>query len=257
MDRKQIARILDQLVAGELDAEGGLEALSHLGFEDLDYAKIDYHRALRCGFPEVIFGAGKTPEQIAGIVTDLVSKGDNALVTRLEAGPAAQLAEQFPQADYHALARTLSLVQSPPEPRDARIAIISAGSSDAAVANEACETLRFLGFSPQLIQDVGVAGIHRLLSRQGELRHYEAIIVAASMEGALPSVIGGLVPAPVIAVPTSVGYGASFGGVSALLGMLNSCASGVTVTNIDNGFGAACAAARIAFAIEARVSSRD
>ena len=245
MDRDRLHHLLERVRAGELPVAEALAAAGELGVADLDFAKIDYHRHLRCGFPEVIFGAGKTPTQIIGILRDFAARGANALVTRLAPEAAAVVQAELPAAQYLAEAGVLTLLAQPPTPRAGRIGILSAGTSDARVAREATETLRFLGFTPTLIQDVGVAGIHRLLAKQRELRELQVIIVVAGMEGALPSVVAGLVAVPVIAVPTSVGYGASFGGVAALLGMLNSCGSGVTVCNIDNGFGAAAAAARI------------
>jgi len=193
--------------------------------------------------PEMIFGEGKTVEQITAIMTVMADKGSNILVSRLARDKADQVLSSFPAAGYHSEARCLTLEHQPPEQRGkGTILVVSAGTSDIPVASEALVTARFLGNQVEQIYDVGVAGIHRLLARSEQLTAAAVIIVVAGMEGALPSVIGGLVDKPVIAVPTSVGYGASFGGIAALLGMLNSCASGVTVVNIDNGFGAACAA---------------
>lgn len=245
MQPERLADILRRVEAGQLPAAAALAQLAHLGYDDLDFAKLDHHRHLRCGFPEVVFGAGKSDEQVLAIAAALLERGENLFVTRLRPETAAALRHRYPQAEHDALAQCLSCCPHPTAPRPGHIGILSAGSSDAPVAREAWQTLRFFGHSPELIQDVGVAGLHRLLAQAPRLRELQVLIVVAGMEGALPSVVAGLLPLPVVAVPTSVGYGASFGGIAALLGMLNSCASGVTVCNIDNGFGAACAAARI------------
>lgn len=243
MQEDQLRELLGQVARGELTPHQGVERLRHLPFEDLGFAQVDHHRALRQGQPEVIFGQGKTVEQIRVIVENLYERGSNVLVTRLEQDRARELQALLPATVYHADARCLTLeMTAKQEQGRGTILIVAAGTSDLPVASEALVTVRFMGNQAELLCDVGVAGIHRLLSRMELLRSATVLIVVAGMEGALPSVVGGLVDRPVIAVPTSVGYGASFGGIAALLGMLNSCASGVTVVNIDNGFGAACAA---------------
>lgn len=243
MQESQIHAILEQIASGRLSSTVGLEQLRHLPYQDLGIAQVDHHRGLRQGQPEIIFGQGKTVEQIRRIMQAMVERGSNVLVTRLDADKAAELLAVFPAADYQAEARCLTLETVPVTPQGrGTILVISAGTSDIPVASEAVVTARFLGNQVEQLFDVGVAGIHRLLARMELIRSATVLIVVAGMEGALPSVVGGLVDRPVIAVPTSVGYGASFGGIAALLGMLNSCASGVTVVNIDNGFGAACAA---------------
>ncbi|MDD2850602.1 MAG: nickel pincer cofactor biosynthesis protein LarB [Desulfuromonadaceae bacterium] len=246
MDHDFLKTMLDSVQKGELPVADALQQLRHLPFQDIGCAQIDHHRHLRQGMPEMIFGAGKTVEQIVTIVTAMIEKGSNILVTRLDEEKGAQLVAAFPEASYDADARCLILELKPPELRGKGIIlVVSAGTSDIPVAAEALVTARFLGNRVDYFYDVGVAGIHRLLARRKQLSAASVIIVVAGMEGALPSVVGGLVDKPVIAVPTSVGYGASFGGIAALLGMLNSCAAGVTVVNIDNGFGAACAASQI------------
>lgn len=238
--------MLNSVREGGLSVEDALQQLRQLPFEDIGCAQVDHHRHLRQGMPEMLFGEGKTAEQIVAITTAMSDRGSNVLVTRLTPEKAGQVANVFPAANYHDEARCLTLEHKPPELRGrGTILVISAGTSDIPVAAEALVTARFLGNQVEQIYDVGVAGIHRLLARREQLNSAAVIIVVAGMEGALPSVVGGLVDKPVIAVPTSVGYGASFGGIAALLGMLNSCASGVTVVNIDNGFGAACAASLI------------
>lgn len=243
MGEEQLKILLQAIAEGGLSPEQGLEQLRHLPFEDIGFAQVDHHRSLRQGQPEVIFGQGKTVEQIGRIMKVMADRNSNVLVTRLEQVRAVELLAVFPQASYHAEARCLTLETTPRQEQGrGTILVVSAGTSDLAVASEAVVTARFLGNKTELLCDVGVAGIHRLLAHLQLIRSATALIVVAGMEGALPSVVAGLVDRPVIAVPTSVGYGASFGGVAALLGMLNSCASGVTVVNIDNGFGAACAA---------------
>jgi NCAIR mutase (PurE)-related protein len=222
-----------------------LERLATLPFEDLGFARLDHHRALRRGFPEVVFGSGKTPEQIATIVERIASRGQNALVTRASGEAAAAVMARVPSAVYHETARALTARAAEPEPLSGRVAVVCAGTSDIPVAEEAALTAEFHGAGVERIYDVGVAGLHRLLDRTQSIRQADVVIVVAGMEGALPSVVGGLVEAPVIAVPTSVGYGAAFQGLAALLAMLNSCASGVAVVNIDNGFGAGYLAATI------------
>jgi len=243
MVEEGLQELLQAIAGGTLSPEQGVERLRHLPFEDLGFAQVDHHRQLRQGQPEVIFGQGKTVAQIGRIMEAMVARGSNVLVTRLEEMRAVELLAVYPRSIYHADARclTLEITQKQQQGRGT-ILIVAAGTSDLPVASEALVTARFMGNRAELLCDVGVAGIHRLLSRMELLRSAIVLIVVAGMEGALPSVVGGLVDRPVIAVPTSVGYGASFGGIAALLGMLNSCASGVTVVNIDNGFGAACAA---------------
>lgn len=243
MQESQIRAILEQIADGGLSCEQGLELLRHLPYEDIGIAQVDHHRSLRQGQPEVIFGQGKSVEQISRIMETMIKRGSNLLVTRLDEDKATALREAFPTAVWHAAAHCLTVETTAlAESGRGTILVISAGTSDIPVASEAVVTARFLGNRVEQLFDVGVAGIHRLLARQELLRSAAVLIVVAGMEGALPSVVGGLVDRPVIAVPTSVGYGASFGGIAALLGMLNSCASGVTVVNIDNGFGAARAA---------------
>ena len=231
---------------GDLAIDDVLERLKHLPFEEIGCATIDHHRGLRQGFPEVILGEGKTVGQIEQIIAAMADKGSNILVTRLEEARAATIRQGFPTARYHADARCLTIEQKLPElVGKGKILVVSAGTSDIPVAAEAIVTARMMGNEVEHLYDVGVAGIHRLLARRELLLSAAVIIVVAGMEGALPSVVAGLVGKPVIGVPTSVGYGASFGGIAALLGMLNSCAAGVTVVNIDNGFGAAYAASLI------------
>jgi NCAIR mutase (PurE)-related protein len=246
MTSEHIKTLLDSVRNGTLEIDDAVECLRHLPFQDIDCAQVDHHRQLRQGMPEVIFGEGKSVEQICRIMTAMADKGANVLVTRLSADEAGEIASVFPSAVYHSDARCLTLEQRAVE-RQGRgvILVVSAGTSDIPVAAEALLTARFMGNDTEYLYDVGVAGLHRLLARRELLCSASVIIVVAGMEGALPSVVGGLVDKPVIAVPTSVGYGASFGGIAALLGMLNSCAAGVTVVNIDNGFGAACAASLI------------
>ena len=246
MDPAKIRDLLERVRSGDASIDEAQDALKHLPFADLGYAMVDHHRALRQGVPEVILGEGKTSEQIAGIAQELARTGQNVLVTRLDEAKAKDVLPQIRGMRYAALARTATLEQAPIPPLgSAPVALVSAGTSDLPVAEECAETMRMLGVAAERVYDVGVAGIHRLLHKRDVLARTSAVIVVAGMEGALASVIGGLVDVPVIAVPTSVGYGASLGGLAALLGMLTSCASGITVVNIDNGFGAAFAAARI------------
>jgi NCAIR mutase (PurE)-related protein len=244
MDLDHLKHLLTSLQQGELSVDDAMERLRHLPFEELEDATIDHHRALRQGVPEVVFGATKSVGQVERIVAALLAKGNNVLVTRLEEEKALQVQKAFPGATYHADARCLTIEQKPVAISGrGTILVVAAGTSDLPVAAEAVVTARMLGNHVEQLLDVGVAGIHRLLARREQLFSASVLIVVAGMEGALPSVVGGLVSRPVIAVPTSVGYGASFGGIAALLGMLNSCAAGVTVVNIDNGFGAGYAAA--------------
>ncbi len=237
MDVRQLRELLEAVKSGDRSTEDAIESLRHLPFEDLGFAKVDHHRALRQGFPEVIFAEGKTSEQIVQISEKILARDCNLLVTRASERIAKELLARFPKAEYNSLARTVSVIVNPMEQRKG-ILVVSAGTSDLPVAEEAVETARMMGNHAEQLYDVGVAGIHRLLDNRGKLSEARVIIVVAGMEGALASVVGGLVDKPVIAVPTSIGYGASFGGLAALLAMLNSCASGVSVVNIDNGFGA-------------------
>ena len=246
MNQEYLKTMLNSVRQGGLSVDEAVQQLRQLHSQDIGCAQVDHHRHLRQGMPEMIFGEGKTAEQIAAITAAISGRGGNVLVTRIDKEKAGLVLSAFPAAFYHAEACCLTLEKRPPEQRGkGTILVVSAGTSDIPVAAEALVTARFLGNQVEQLFDVGVAGIHRLLARQDQLAAASVIIVVAGMEGALPSVVGGLVDKPVIAVPTSVGYGASFGGVAALLGMLNSCASGVTVVNIDNGFGAACAASLI------------
>jgi NCAIR mutase (PurE)-related protein len=239
---ERLLELLAQIKAGTLTPEEGVNRLSHLPYEDLGYAKIDHHRTLRTGMPEVIYAAGKTDDQVVEIFSRMAEQGGNVLATRASASAAKQVLTRIPRAIHHEIARTISLRQMEPPPLPGTVAILCAGTSDLPVAEEACATAEMLGHHVARFFDVGVAGLHRLLAHREALTEARVIIVCAGMEGALPSVVAGLVSAPVIAVPTSVGYGAAFGGVAALLGMLNSCSPNIGVVNIDNGFGAACLA---------------
>ncbi|MDP3182844.1 MAG: nickel pincer cofactor biosynthesis protein LarB [Desulfobaccales bacterium] len=246
MDIKVLEQLLAEVQAGRLSVEAALARLRTLPFEDLGFARVDHHRQLRQGFPEVVFAAGKSLDQVRGIVTALKQKSQHILVTRLSAEKAAALLSDFPEARYHPDSQVLTLSQGEvPDRGRGLIVVLSAGTSDIPVAEEAALTARLMGHRVETVYDVGVAGLHRLLAYQDLLAQATVFIVVAGMEGALPSVVGGLVDRPVIAVPTSVGYGASFGGLAALLAMLNSCATGVAVVNIDNGFGAGYLAALI------------
>lgn len=238
--------LLEDLAAGRVTVGDVLTRLETLPFESLDFACVDHHRALRCGFPEVIFGQGKTPEQVEQIFAKLAAGGGNVLATRVAPDAAERVQARLPRADYHPTARVLTLRQQQPvTPATGLVAVVCAGSADLPVAEEARLTAEIMDQPTRAVYDVGVAGLHRLLARSADLRAARVVVVVAGMEGALPSVVGGLVRAPVIAVPTSVGYGASFHGLAALLAMLNSCAAGVSVVNIDNGFGAGYQAALI------------
>jgi NCAIR mutase (PurE)-related protein len=230
--------LLQEVREGRTSPEEALERLRNLPFEDLGFAKVDHHRALRRGFPEAVFGAGKTPAQVRAIVESITARGQNVLVTRASREVFEAVAALRPETEYHEAAGCVSVRVVPPPSLGGRVAVACAGTSDVPVAEEAAVTAAFHGSEVDRIYDVGVAGLHRLLDRAPLIRAADVVIVAAGMEGALPSVVAGIVEAPVIAVPTSVGYGASFHGLAALLAMLNSCASGVAVVNIDNGFGA-------------------
>ena len=246
MDLNDLKHLLTAVQAGDLSVDEGLDRLRNLPFEDTGVAMIDHHRALRQGVPEVVLGEAKTAEQIVTIVARMSAHGDNVLVTRISGEKADVLSKHHPEGEYDPVSRTFALRRKPHEDLGrGKVLVICAGTSDLPVAREAAVTARMFNNDVVELVDVGVAGIHRLLAHTSALREAGVIIVVAGMEGALPSVVGGLVDVPVIAVPTSVGYGAAFGGIAALLGMLNSCAGGVTVVNIDNGFGAAFAATRI------------
>jgi NCAIR mutase (PurE)-related protein len=246
MDIKILEQLLEEVRGGSLPVTEALERLRTLPFENLGFARVDHHRQLRQGFPEVIFAAGKSLDQIRGILTALQPKTANILATRLAPEKAAALLPEFPEARYHPDSQVLTIIQGEvPDRGRGVIVIMSAGTSDIPVAEEALLTAQIMGHRVEALYDVGVAGLHRLLAHQELLSKATCFIVVAGMDGALPSVVGGLVDRPVIAVPTSVGYGASFGGLAALLTMLNSCATGVAVVNIDNGFGAGCLAALI------------
>jgi len=245
MNVEQIRQLFEDVRAGKVTPDEAVQRMHHLPFEDLGFAKVDHHRLLRNGMPEVIFGQGKTSEQVSGIFGRLAERGTNVLVTRAAPEHWDTLRNNFPGATYHEQARAIVLLQDNKKYGKGRIAVVSAGTSDIPVAEEAVVTAETMGNEVDRLYDVGVAGIHRLLANRDVLHAARVVIVCAGMEGALPSVVGGLVGIPVIAVPTSVGYGASFQGLAALLGMLNSCASNVSVVNIDNGFGAAYVASVI------------
>ncbi|MFM8412021.1 MAG: nickel pincer cofactor biosynthesis protein LarB [Alphaproteobacteria bacterium] len=246
MNPKRLRELLGRVADGEVPVDRALDEIKHLPFEDLGFARVDHHRALRVGFPEVIFGEGKTASQIAAIARRLAAAGHNVLVTRIAPMAAAEVAGEIPGSVHDPVARTLTIrVADEPVATRGTVLVLAAGTTDQPVAEEAVRTLEAFGQPFDRLYDVGVAGLHRLLDAREAIVSASVLIVVAGMEGALPSVVAGLVDRPVIAVPTSVGYGASFGGLAALLGMLNSCASGVTVVNIDNGFGAAVAAAAI------------
>lgn len=245
MDQEQLRLLLEQVKTGAVDVDAAIGRMRHLPFEDLGFAKIDHHRALRHGMPEVVFGKGKTPEQVAELATRLLSEARNILITRADPAMAKLVCERVPDAEYFPLSGAIRVWRDKTLTGKGTIAVISAGTSDIPVAQEAQVTAEVMGNQVDVIFDIGVAGIHRLMSNRERITAARVVVVCAGMEGALPSVVGGLVSSPVIAVPTSVGYGASFHGLAALLGMLNSCASNVTVVNIDNGFGAAYVASLI------------
>jgi hypothetical protein len=239
MNVQKLERLLKNVKTGKISIDEAITHLKSLPFEDLGYARIDHHRSLRKGFPEVIWGEGKFPSQILSIMKELKRKGQNILITRLDGGKAKVIQKVFPKSQYYPRSKVLTYLIHPLKPEGkGTILVITAGTTDIPVAEEAVVTAQFMGNHVETLYDVGVAGIHRLLSERERLEAARVLIVVAGMEGALPSVVGGLVDRPVIAVPTSVGYGTSFGGVTALLAMLNSCASGIAVVNIDNGFGA-------------------
>jgi pyridinium-3,5-biscarboxylic acid mononucleotide synthase len=246
MDVKLLEQLLEEVQAGRVSPAQALERLRHLPFENLGFARVDHHRALRQGFPEVVFAPGKDVGQLRGILSSLAVGSDHILVTRLAPDKAEVLLADFPEARYHPLSQALTLSRGEvPDRGRGVIVVISAGTSDLPVAEEAALTARIMGNRVETLYDCGVAGLHRLLAHQQLFAQAAVFVVVAGMEGALPSVVGGLVERPVIGVPTSVGYGAAFGGLAALLAMLNSCANGVGVVNIDNGFGAGYLAALI------------
>ncbi len=242
-----LKQLLEAVAQGKIDPAIALEKLKHFDFEPIEeYARIDHHRSLRTGFPEVIWGPGKTPEQIVGIINAMRSRNPVVMATRIEPEVYAQLQAEIPELHYYAQSRICALVEAEIKPRHPGvISILSAGTADLAVAEEAAITAELSGFEVKRLWDVGVAGIHRLLNNRHVVQSADVLIVVAGMEGALPSVVAGMADCPVIAVPTSIGYGASFNGLAALLTMLNSCAAGIGVVNIDNGFGAAVLAGQI------------
>jgi len=246
MDTTALKNLLNNVKAGKIDIAEALRKLKELPFEDIGFATIDHHRSLRRGFPEVIYGPGKKAEEIVKISEKMIGKGENVLITRLTYKKARIVKQHFPASEYYPGPKALTIVVNPIEKRGkGKILVISAGTSDIPVAEEAVITARIMGNDVETLFDIGVAGLHRLLGKMDVIMGASVIVVVAGMEGALPSIVGGLVDKPVIAVPTSIGYGASLKGISALLGMLNSCVSGVTVVNIDNGFGAGYAASLI------------
>jgi pyridinium-3,5-biscarboxylic acid mononucleotide synthase len=246
MERRLLAELLAAVQRGDCSLDDALERLRGMPFEDLGFAKLDHHRALRNGFPEVILGEGKSPEQVIAIAERMAAAGGSVLVTRLAREVAERLLAAVPGFEYHAAPRlALRRAGSGTPAGRGTVLVVSAGTADVPVAEEAALSAELMGNRVERLYDVGVAGLHRLLERREQLWEAAVLIVVAGMEGALPSVVGGLVDRPVIAVPTSVGYGTSMGGLAALLGMLNTCAAGVVVVNIDNGFGAAAAATRI------------
>jgi len=236
MNEQTLKQLLEQVRAGEIDIDQAVAKFKHMPFESMDFATLDHHRALRCGFPEVIYCPGKTTEQICAIFERLAAAGGDVLATRATQAEYQAVAAGFPDAEHHPEARAITLRSGPAAEGVGHVAVVAAGTSDLPVAHEARVTAEIMGARVTTHFDVGVAGLHRLLACSGELQNANAVVAVAGMEGAMASVVGGLVAVPVIAVPTSIGYGASFGGVAALLSMLNSCASGVSVVNIDNGF---------------------
>jgi pyridinium-3,5-biscarboxylic acid mononucleotide synthase len=238
MDRHQLRTLLEQVRSGTTDVESAVGRLQHMPFEDLGFAKVDHHRELRHGMPEVILAKGKTPEQVTAIAERLLAHSNNVLITRADRECADMVLKQLPEAEYQRLSGTIRFWRDRTIHGKGLISVVCAGTSDMPVAEEAQVTAELMGNQVDTIHDIGVAGIHRLMHNRERLVQARVVVVCAGMEGALPSAVGGLVSCPVIAVPTSVGYGASFNGLAALLGMLNSCSSNVTVVNIDNGFGA-------------------
>jgi len=245
MDTNRLRLLLENVAKGKITSENALNNLKDLPFENLGFAHVDHHRAIRTGYPEVIFCQGKTENQVIEIAKRIQSQQSHVLATRVSVNIAERLTDHFNLAEYDEVARTIFIPGNEPIKSTGRVLVVSAGTSDLSVAREALVTAHAMGSHVESIYDVGVAGIHRLLAYREKLNSAKVVVVVAGMEGALASVVGGLVNVPVVAVPTSIGYGANFGGISALLTMLNSCASGVTVVNIDNGFGAGYAAAMI------------
>jgi hypothetical protein len=245
MDQEQLRTLFEQVHTGETDIDTAMVRMRHMPFEDLGFAKIDHHRALRHGMPEVIFAKGKTSEQVVAIAERLLENAHNVLITRADQQCAAMVTERLPSAEYFPLSGVIRFWRDRTVRGKGKIAVVCAGTSDMFVAEEAQITAEVMGNEVDTIHDIGVSGIHRLMHNRERLTEARVIVVCAGMEGALPSAIGGMVSCPVIAVPTSIGYGASFNGLAALLGMLNSCASNVTVVNIDNGFGAGYVASLI------------
>jgi len=245
MDADHLRSLFEQVRDGAVDVDAAMTRLRHMPFEDLGFAKVDHHRALRHGMPEVVLAKGKTPEQVCEIVRHLLDNSSNVLVTRADRAIAAMVAERVPGGEHFALSGAIRFWRDRTVRGKGRIAVVCAGTSDIPVAEEAQITAEVMGNEVDTVYDVGVAGIHRLMHYRERLTEARVAVVCAGMEGALPSAVGGLVSCPVIAVPTSIGYGASFNGLAALLGMLNSCASNVTVVNIDNGFGAGYVASLI------------
>ncbi len=237
MDQAQLKQLLDEVRTGAVTTDDALTRLRHLPFEDLGFAKVDHHRALRHGMPEVIFSQGKSPDQVVEIAARLLDRNQNLLATRVDSDTAGLLKNRFPNGEYFPLSRAWRVWGDRTITGKGTIAVVCAGTSDIPVAEEARVTAEVMGNKVDAVHDIGVAGIHRLMNNRDRLTDARVVVVCAGMEGALPSVVGGMVSCPVIAVPTSVGYGASFNGLAALLGMLNSCASNVSVVNIDNGFG--------------------
>jgi NCAIR mutase (PurE)-related protein len=244
LNEDALIKLLHDFKTGDATESDVLDALRHLPFEDIGFAKVDHHRELRKGFPEVVYGEGKTHEQILAIAEKIVGHGHNLLVTRVDERAGSELKSRFPEGEYEETARIFSIEVKPKE-KYGYVLVVTAGTSDIRAAEEAAITASLFGCNVDRIFDIGVAGVHRLLAYQSVIESADVIVVAAGMEGALASVVASLTRAPVVALPTSVGYGASFKGLSALLGMLNSCAAGVSVVNIDNGFGAGCVAALI------------
>jgi pyridinium-3,5-biscarboxylic acid mononucleotide synthase len=245
MNEDQLRKILGDIKKGDLNIEDALGQFKDFEYKELDFAKIDNHRQLRTGYPEVIFGQNKTSEQIEGIVKYMLTKDNNILVTRVASDVFEKIKKIAPKAEYHAMPRMISIRNKTEKKPETHIAVVSAGTSDMSVSEEAAVTAELFDNDVKRYYDVGVAGIHRFYDKLSEIRRARVIVVVAGMEGALPSIVGGMVDKPVIAVPTSVGYGANFSGLSALLGMLTSCASGISVVNIDNGFGAGYLASMI------------
>lgn len=246
MDQERLRTLLEEVKGGAVEVEAAMQQLRHMPFEDLGFAKIDHHRAIRHGIPEVIFGKGKTPEQIIAIATSLAEKASNVLITRVDPQAAPRIyAGLPPEAEHFPLSGAIRIWRDRTVHGKGKLPVVCAGTTDIPVAEEAQITAELMGNEVDVIHDIGVAGIHRLMQNRERLTAARVVVVCAGMEGALPSAVGGLVSCPVIAVPTSVGYGASFQGLAALLGMLNSCASNVTVVNIDNGFGAGYVASLI------------